>query len=195
MIALALSRCQKSSPAVIADDAKNATIPLCDIDGFTQLSRQLSPKKLISSLNIVFSEFDHLGGSYELEKINTIGDACMIASGAPEARDDHAKVFADLALEMMQCIARLNAILDTPIELKIGIESGPIVAGVIGEIQVGPNAQDLLKDLFEFEKRGEIDVEGIGQPAAYLLKREKAESLDLNEMPNQPIYATPNGWS
>ena len=192
----------KSSPAVIADDAKNATILFCDIAGFTQLSRQLSPEKLISSLNIVFSEFDHLVGFYELEKIKTIGDAYMIASGVPVARDDHAEVVADLALEMMQCVARLNDILDTPIEIRIGIESGPVVAGVIGkkkfaydlwgesvntaarmeshgvigEIQVGPNAYDLLKDLFEFERRGEIEVKGIGQLEAYLLKRKKADS-------------------
>ena len=189
----------KSSPAVIADDARDATILFCDIAGFTQLSRRLSPEKLISSLNIVFSEFDHLVGFYELEKIKTIGDAYMIASGVPVQRDDHAEVMADLALEMIQCVARLNDILDTPIEIRIGIESGPVVAGVIGkkkfaydlwgesvntaarmeshgvvgEIQVGPNTYELLKDRFVFENRGEIEVKGIGMLEAYLLKNRK----------------------
>ena len=188
-----------SSHWFFSDDARDATILFCDIAGLTQLSRRLSPEKIISSLNIVFSEFDHLVGFYELEKIKTIGDAYMIASGVPVQRDDHAEVMADLALEMIQCVARLNDILDTPIEIRIGIESGPVVAGVIGkkkfaydlwgesvntaarmeshgvvgEIQVGPNTYELLKDRFVFENRGEIEVKGIGMLEAYLLKNRK----------------------
>ena len=189
----------KTSPAVIADRVSNATVLFCDIADFTNLSRKISPEKLISSLNVVFSEFDHLVGFYELEKIKTIGDAYMIAAGVPEARPDHAEVMAELALEMMQCVARLNQVLDTPIEIRVGMESGPVVAGVIGkmkfaydlwgesvntasrmesegvvgEIQVGPKAYELLKENFQLFERGEIDVKGIGKLQTYLLKGKK----------------------
>ena len=201
-----------SSPATIADGIENATILFCDIDGFTELSQRVAPEKLISILNVVFSEFDHLVGFFGLEKIKTIGDAYMVAAGLPEPRDDHAVVMAKLAREMCACVDRLNTVLETPVSVRIGIESGSVVAGVIGkkkfaydlwgdsvnmaarmeahgmagEIQVGPVAHGLLRDLFDFEDRGHIDLKGKGPTRCFLLRSEKPALADTSE-PDVPI--------
>jgi len=186
----------KKSPAIIADGLSNATILFCDIRGFTKLSMEVSPDQLISMLNIVFSEFDHLVSFYGLEKIKTIGDAYMVASGLPLPREDHAEVAACLALDMKQALNHLNQILDYPLDIRIGINSGPVVAGVIGkkkfsydlwgeavntasrmeshgvvgEIQIGETTHELIKDKFQFEDRGVIDIKGRQPMRAYLLK-------------------------
>lgn len=186
----------KESPSIIADELSNSTILFCDIKGFTELSTQVSPDQLISTLNIVFSEFDYLVDFHGLEKIKTIGDAYMVASGIPLPRDDHAEVIANLALEMKQALNRLNQILDHPLNIRIGINSGSVIAGVIGkkkfsydlwgesvntasrmeshgivgEIQVAQPTYEQIKDKFLFEDRGEIDIKGRNPMRAYLLK-------------------------
>ncbi len=190
----------KDNPAVIADAISDATTLFCDIEGFTELSGRVSPDELITTLNIIFSEFDGLLDNYGLEKIKTIGDAYMVAAGLPLPRPDHAEVMADLALEMMRAKERLNTLLKNSINIRIGIDSGPVVAGVIGkkkfsydlwgesvntasrlesqgvpgEIQIGSGTYDLIKDKFVCENRGEIEVKGIGKINAYLLKKRKA---------------------
>lgn len=189
----------KKSPSVIADKFENATILFCDIRGFTAIASQISPDRLISTLNVVFSEFDHLVSFFGLEKIKTIGDAYMVAGGLPEPRDDHAEAIADLALEMSLALDRLNQVFDHPLEVRIGINSGVVVAGVIGkrklaydlwgesvntasrmesqgivgEIQVGEATYELLKDKYDFEDRGEIQVKGREPMRAYLLKSKR----------------------
>ncbi len=190
----------KDNPATIADAIENSTTLFCDIEGFTALSGQISPDKLLSTLNIIFSEFDGLVDALGLEKIKTIGDAYMVASGLPLPRDDHAEVMAELALEMMQAKDSLNLVLNRPINVRIGIDSGPVVAGVIGrkkfsydlwgdsvntasrlesqgipgEIQIGQATYELIKDKFVCESRGKIETKGKGLIEAYLLKSRKA---------------------
>jgi adenylate cyclase len=190
----------KKSPSVIADRFENATILFCDIKGFSSIASTISPDQLISSLNVVFSEFDYLVSFYGLEKIKTIGDAYMVAGGLPVPRDDHAEVIADLALEMRSTLDRLNQIFDQPLQVRIGINSGAVIAGVIGKkklaydlwgesvniasrmeahglvggIQVGETTYQLIKDNYVFEDRGEIPVKGGELLRAYLLKSKRA---------------------
>jgi len=189
----------KKSPSIIADRFKNATILFCDIKGFTEITNRISPDQLISTLNVIFSEFDHLVSFFELEKIKTIGDAYMVAAGLPNPRSDHAEVIADLAFEMKQTLNRLNDIFDNPLMVRIGINSGAVVAGVIGkkkfaydlwgesvniasrmeshgivgEIQVGEATHKLIRDKYIFEDRGEIDLKGGVSEHAYILKSKR----------------------
>lgn len=189
----------KKSPSVIADRLANSTILFCDIRGFTEMSSQISPDRLISTLNVVFSEFDHLVSFYDVEKIKTIGDAYMVAGGLPVPRDDHAEVIGELALEMRSALDRLNQIFDHPLQVRVGINSGPVVAGVIGkkklaydlwgesvntaahlqtegnagEILVGEATYKLIKDKFIFEDRGEIKIKGGQRVQTFVLKSKR----------------------
>jgi adenylate cyclase len=190
----------KHNPDSIVDRIANSTTLFCDIEGFTALSGQISPDELLSTLNIVFSEFDLLVDTHGLEKIKTIGDAYMVASGLPLPREDHAEVIAELALDMIQAKGRLNMVLKRPINIRIGIESGPVVAGVIGkkkfsydlwgdsvntasrlesqgipgEVQIGQATYELIKGKFVCDHRGKIEIKGKGMIQAYLLRGRKA---------------------
>ena len=189
----------KKSPSVIADRFDNATVLFCDIKGFSKIASTISPDQLISTLNVVFSEFDYLVSFYGLEKVKTIGDAYMVASGLPVPRDDHAEVVADLALEMRSTLDRLNEIFEQPLQVRIGINSGAVIAGVIGKkklaydlwgetvniaarleshgvvggIQVGETTYQRIKDSHVLEDRGEISVKGGERLRAYLLKSKR----------------------
>ena len=160
-----------------------------DIVGFTELSAREEPAQLVRILNEVFTRFDALTDRYGLEKIKTIGDAYMVVGGLPVRRDDHAEAVADLALDMMEAAAEMET------ALRIGINSGPAVAGVIGRrkfaydlwgdtvntaarmeshgetgrIQISGAARDLLGDSFACEQRGTIEVKGKGQVDAWFL--------------------------
>ena len=186
----------KYKPSIIVDGIPSSTTLFSDIVGFTTLSEQVSPEKLIHLLNIIFSEFDNLVEVYELEKIKTIGDAYMVAAGIPTPRNNHAEVIADLALEMKTVMAKINRGLDRPLNIRIGINSGPVVAGVIGkkkfsydlwgdsvntasrmeshgvpgEIQITEATYNLIRDKYHSENRGEIQVKGKGLMQTYLLK-------------------------
>jgi PAS domain S-box-containing protein len=186
----------KKSPEIIADGIPNSTILFSDIMGFTSLSEQIPPEKLILLLNEIFSEFDGLADKYGIEKIKTIGDAYMIAAGIPSPRLDHAEVIAEFSLDMIDALQKVNNKLNQQLNIRIGINSGSVVAGVIGkkkfsydmwgdsvniasrmeshgvpgEIQVSQATYNLIKDKYVFEDRGEIDVKGKGLMQVYLLK-------------------------
>ena len=186
----------KSNPHSIADSFPEATILFVDIVGFTKLSEAMAPEALVDLLNKVFSEIDDLTEKYALEKIKTIGDAYMVVAGAPKPRRDHAEAIAAMSLEIKDGFARLAAAGQHPLDFRIGIHSGPVVAGVIGkkkfsydmwgdsvntaarmeshgipgEIQVSAHFQNLLKDKFLFVERGLIDIKGKGKLLTYLLK-------------------------
>ncbi|TNG02240.1 MAG: adenylate/guanylate cyclase domain-containing protein [Gammaproteobacteria bacterium] len=190
----------KHNPSIIVDGIPSSTTLFSDIVGFTTLSEQISPEKLIHLLNKIFSEFDNLVENYELEKIKTIGDAYMVAAGIPMPRHDHAEVIAELALEMKSVMSKINKELDMPLNIRIGINSGPVVAGVIGkkkfsydlwgdsvntasrmeshglpgEIQITQATYNIIKDKYNFEDRGEISIKGKGLMQTYLLKGRKA---------------------
>ncbi len=179
----------KADPAAIADNFKGVTVLFADLVGFTEMSTRMEPKALVDMLNGVFTRFDALTDRYGLEKIKTIGDAYMVVGGLPALREDHAEAVAALALDMMAAANESNT------ALRIGIHSGPVVAGVIGKrkfaydlwgdtvntaarmeshgepgrIQVTRATRDLLGDEFAVEPRGEIEVKGKGKVEAFFL--------------------------
>ena len=180
----------------IADGFAEVTVLFADIVGFTELSQQLSPEALVEMLNRIFSAFDDLAQQLGLEKIKTIGDCYMVAAGLPDARADHVEAVARMALGMRDALARVNREGGYSLRLRIGIHTGPVVAGVIGkrkfiydlwgdtvntasrmessgvadEIHVTREVRDRLADAFVFEDRGSIQVKGKGEMSTFLLK-------------------------
>lgn len=186
----------KSGETIIADRYPSVTVIFADIVDFTRLSTLLTPKDLVAKLNQVFSRFDKLVDIYGLEKIKTIGDAYMVACGLPEPRADHVKIAAEFALRMQDELKHIEDEKGGVFNIRIGIHSGPAVAGVIGtrkfaydvwgdtvntasrmeshglpgEIQVSEDTYQLLKDTFTFEERGDMEIKGKGRMHTYLLK-------------------------
>ena len=180
----------KSGESPIADRVSDVGVLFADLAGFTPLSETLPPEKLISLLDEVFTLFDGLVADHGLEKIKTIGDAYMVASNLPGERTGHAEDLAEMALEMQDAIGR-----SPTLQLRIGMDIGPVVAGVIGRrkfiydlwgdtvntaarmesqgipgsIQVTERAFLRLQQAFAFEKRGMVDVKGKGPMPTYLL--------------------------
>jgi class 3 adenylate cyclase len=116
----------------IADGIVECTVLFCDLVGFTALAQEMGPRALVSLLNRLFSAFDSLCEKHGLEKIKTIGDAYMVAGGVPEYVENHAAAVADMALEMLLSLEDFNRQNDTKLGLRIGMHSGPVVAGIIG---------------------------------------------------------------
>src|ERR687886_211193 len=192
----------KEEPGVIADKFEKATILFADLVNFTHISTTMPATKLVYLLNEIFSSFDELTEKHGLEKIKTIGDAYMVAGGIPIARPDHAEASAEMALDMLVAIDELNVKLEATFDLRIGINSGPVVAGVIGtkkfiydlwgnavntasrmeshgvpgRIQVSFYTYELLRDKYEFEERGSIDIKGQGEMRTYFLTGPKTAS-------------------
>ena len=186
----------KQTPGCIADRFEQATILFADITDFTGLASQLSPTELVELLNEIFSSFDQLVDRYNLEKIKTIGDAYMIVGGIPKPCPNHATAVADIALEMQQAIHHFRRHDNQLINIRIGINTGPVVAGVIGlkkftydlwgdavniasrmesqgiagEIQISHATYLLLKDQYYLEERGMINIKGKGEMMTYWLK-------------------------
>ena len=184
-------------PAVIADRIESATILFCDLVEFTRYTAGLSPALLVQMLNQIFSEFDRLTRGLGIEKIKTIGDAYMAAAGLPDPRPDHAEAMAELALGMLAVLDRVNAEGGAPLQIRIGMHTGPVVAGVIGvykfiydvwgdtvniasrleahgvagRVQVSDETCRALEHRYAFEPRGMIDLKGRGQLRAHLLMR------------------------
>jgi adenylate cyclase len=180
----------KTGESPIADRASDVGVLFADIVGFTPLSETMSPEELVHVLDEVFTLFDGLVAEHGLEKIKTIGDAYMVASGLLGEGIEHAEDLAEMALEMQAAIARTP-----PLEVRIGMDIGPVVAGVIGHqkfiydlwgdtvntagrmeshgipgaIQVTERAYLRLAPTFAFEERGMIDVKGKGPMRTYLL--------------------------
>lgn len=186
----------KENDMRIADSHESVTILFADIAGFTKISDTMPPAELVDLLSQLFSRFDQLAVQHGLEKIKTIGDGYMVVGGAPEARPDHAVVIAQLALELQRALADFNQQTGRALEMRIGISTGPVVAGVIGTskfaydlwgdsvnvaarmeqaapkggIQVSESTYHLLKDQFKMQARGRIEIKGKGEMPVYLLK-------------------------
>jgi class 3 adenylate cyclase len=186
----------KQSHELIADDFAETTVLFADIVGFTRYTETVSPKQLITLLNSVFTKFDDLSQKHRAEKIKTIGDAYMAVAGVPIQSSNHAEQMAALALDMLQVIVQHNRDTGQSLQIRIGLHSGPVVAGVIGkqkfaydlwgdtvntaarmeahgipgEIQVTPETWALLKPNYQLEERGWIDIKGKGLIQVYLLK-------------------------
>ena len=189
----------KAGENPIADAYDEATILFADIVGFTPLTRQLDPKEMVRLLNKIFTEFDRAAERHGVEKIRTIGDNWMGVAGVPSPRPGHAAAVARMALDMCVSLDRLRAAGERRIDFRIGVESGPCIGGVIGvqkfvfdvwgdpvntasrmeshgvagRVHVGATAYELLKDTFEFEPRGVIEVKGKGSMSTWFLIREK----------------------
>lgn len=185
----------KRNETTIAEYFPEVTVLFADIVGFTHLSTLMNPIDLVELLNQIFSSFDLICERLGLEKIKTIGDAYMVVGGLPEPRADHAEAIAQMALDMQTEIARFNAQNNKYFSIRIGIHSGPVVAGVIGikkfiydlwgdtvniasrmeshglpwRIQVSEATYNLLKHKYLFDRRETIHVKGKGEMTTYLV--------------------------
>ncbi|MBE9162370.1 MULTISPECIES: adenylate/guanylate cyclase domain-containing protein [Microcoleaceae] len=183
----------------IAESFAEVTVMFADIVGFTELSSRISATAVVEVLNDIFSAFDHLADRHGLEKIKTIGDAYMVVGGLPTPREDHAEAIANMAIDMLHEIRLLSLEHSEPFSIRIGISSGPVVAGVIGLkkfiydlwgdtvniasrmeshgitgcIQVTAETYEILKDKYTFQKRGAIQIKGKGYMVTYLLTGRK----------------------
>jgi adenylate cyclase len=187
----------RNGETAIADRVMDATILFCDLVGFTTISQELPADRVVDFLGQIFAAFDRLAAEHGVEKIKTIGDAYMAAAGIPEPQADHASRVAALSLAMLDAVKTIAATTNIGLKARIGMHSGPIIAGVIGthkfaydiwgdtvntasrmeshslpgQIQVSATTRQLLGDRFEFEPRGSIDVKGKGPMQTYFLYR------------------------
>jgi len=185
----------KQGETTIADSFTDVSVLFADLAGFTSLSTQVAPSEIVVLLNKIFSAFDNLAERYGLEKIKTIGDCYMAAAGLPVSKPDHAEATAEMALDMLEVIEDPKYTTQ-PLNLRIGINSGPVVAGVIGkrkfiydlwgdtvntanrmethglpnQIHVSDTTFELLKSQYRLEPREEIDVSGKGKMKTFWLK-------------------------
>lgn len=185
----------KEESHTIADSFESVSILFADIVGFTPLSEKLKPQDVVSLLNTLFSRFDTLTEKYSLEKIKTIGDAYMVAAGIPEHKENHAELILDFALEIMSDLAEYNNANNTDIKVRIGINSGPVIAGVMGikkfsydlwgdsvntasrmetsgvpgEIHITSETYKLISDKYTVNKREPIEIKGKGLMQTYFV--------------------------
>ena len=186
----------RNNISTVAEFYPEISILFADIVNFTGLSSGKGPEELVRILDELFSAFDGLVEKHGLEKIKTIGDAYMAVVGTPIPRTDHAQAIAELALGIQQAMRDYNEKHRTDYAIRIGINSGPVVAGVIGtkkfsfdlwgdtvilasrmeslgvanEIQVTGKVYELLKGQYRFEERGEVEIKGKGMTKTYFLK-------------------------
>jgi guanylate cyclase len=181
----------------IAETYPETTVVFADLVGFTPWAQRTGAPEVVGFLDDLFRRFDALAARHGVEKIKTIGDAYMAVAGAPEPRDDHAPAAMRVAIGMLDALADAARNLEAPLQLRIGLASGPVVGGVIGQrrilfdlwgetvntasrmessglpgrIQVAPSTHALLRDAFSFEERDAVEVKGIGPMTTYLLVR------------------------
>ena len=210
ILPLSIAERLKAGETKIAERLENVTILFSDIVGFTKLSSRLSAEEVVTVLDEVFTLFDGIAERYQLEKIKTIGDAYMLVAGVPDPYPDHCATVARAALEMQErlkifpeLLPEIVQRLGTTIHVRIGIHTGAVVAGVIGQkkfaydlwgdtvniasrmeshgeagkVHVSEEVFTLLKDTFAFEKRGEIEIKGKGVMQTYFLKEHLKDSL------------------
>jgi len=186
----------KDNDMRIADSHEEVTVLFADIVGFTKLTASMPPADLVELLSQLFSRFDQLAERHGLEKIKTIGDGYMVVGGAPMSLEGHASVIAKLAIEMQQEMAEFNEQTGKNLQMRVGISSGAVVAGVIGtskfaydiwgdpvnmasrmeqtalpdSIQVSEATYNLIKKDYKLEARGLVQVKGKGEVSTYQLK-------------------------
>jgi adenylate cyclase len=185
----------KDGNRTIADQFEGASILFADLVGFTPLTAKMAPIEMVNMLNEIFTQFDTMVEKYGLEKIRTIGDSYMVASGVPRVRKDHAKVMVKMALEMREYVLNLPPIDGKPVAFRIGVNSGPVVGGVIGrkkfvydlwgdavniasrmeshglgnQIQITHSTYTLIRDDFICKPRGTIHIKGRGNMETWLV--------------------------
>jgi adenylate cyclase len=185
----------KAGERVIADHFDQASILFADVVDFTHYAEALSPQRTVAVLNELFTDFDRLADQFGLEKIKTIGDAYMVVAGVPEPREDHAVVLVEMALAMHRHLADHEPVEGRRIQIRTGIASGPVVAGVIGErkfsydlwgdtvntaarmessgipdcVQVTDETRRLLGERYPFERRDGVEIKGKGIMSTWTL--------------------------
>jgi class 3 adenylate cyclase len=198
----AIAQRLKDGEGVIVDRFEAVSVLFADIVGFTTMSSQMPPEEVVQMLDDLFSLFDRLAEEHHLEKIKTIGDAYMVVAGIPDPRDDHARAIARMAIDMQRSLGEYAKEHGRELSIRIGVHTGSVVAGVIGKkkfiydlwgdtvntasrmeshgvpgrIHVTAATHAILKDEFEFESRGTIDIKGKGPMETYLLVRETSRS-------------------
>ena len=189
----------KSGEEHIADACANVSVLFADMVGFTAMSRTMTASALVEVLGDLFSRFDLITEKHGLEKIKTIGDCYMLAGGVPEPRDDHAQAVVDAAMEMCTALDTMHEQTGGALRMRIGVHSGPIVAGVIGirkftydlwgdtvnvasrmestgmpgKVHVSSSTADLIRNDFELESRGFIEVKSLGQVETFFVGARK----------------------
>jgi guanylate cyclase len=191
----------KAETRTIADEFSSASILFADVVDFTPLAERLPPAEVVGMLDHLFGHFDVLADRYGLEKIKTIGDCYMVAAGVPSPRPDHARALALMALDMQAAMQSVDEVDHLGLELRIGINSGPVVAGVIGRkrflydlwgdavntasrmeshgtsgrIQITRATKELVEDEFVCEPRGSIQLKGKGETETWYLVGRRAD--------------------
>lgn len=181
---------------LIADRFDEVSVLFSDLVGFTEISGNLGAGELVKDLNSLFSHYDMLAKTFGVEKVKTIGDAYMLVAGLPEPIPDHLEACADMALGMVAALEEINPSLSKPFEIRIGMHTGPVVAGVIGKhkyvydvwgttvnhasryesysqpghIHVSEAFAKPLMDRFEFKPRGTMQMRSVGEVESYFLK-------------------------
>jgi guanylate cyclase len=195
----------KAGERTIADQHPSASILFADMVSFTPLTNELPPGEMVELLNDIYSQFDTLIENFGAEKIRTIGDNYMIASGLPLPRADHAQALARLALEMNAYVSTLSPIGERRLAFRFGINSGPVIAGVIGhkkfaydvwgdtvntasrmesqgepgKIQITQATYELIRDKFACERHGPVFVKGKGEMETwFLVAAKEAEKVE-----------------
>lgn len=196
----------KQSGKVLAKKFESVTVLFTDFKGFTHYAENLSPEKVVESVDFYFSKFDEIMEKYGLEKIKTLGDSYMCAGGLPFPTEDHAYKMVLAAMEIAEFVndvKKQSSANDTRFEVRIGINTGPVVAGVVGtrkfaydiwgdtvniaarmesnsepgRINVSENTHVLIKDLFDCEYRGEIEVKNRGMMKMYFVNSPKGKTI------------------
>lgn len=199
ILPVSISERLKGGEQRCADSHANVSVLFADLVGFTRMSQGMTASQLVEVLHALFSEFDQLVEQAELEKIKTIGDCYMLVGGLPEARDDHAKAVVSTALLMLEAMDRFNEANNTELMMRIGIHSGPVVAGVIGKhkftydlwgntvnvssrmessgtpgrVHISAQTAELLGDDFVLESRGLVQAKGLGEVATFYVNGPK----------------------
>jgi class 3 adenylate cyclase len=192
----------KHAAGIIADSHADVTVLFADVVDFTPFTERTAPERVVGVLDEIFSAFDGLAERLGLEKIKTVGDAYMAAAGLPDPRPDHAAAAAEMAIAMQAELGRLCSVLDLDLSIRIGMQSGPVIAGVIGRrkfiydlwgdtvntasrmessglpgrIQVTEAVFARLRDAYEFEERGEVEIKGKGRLRTYLLVGRRSQA-------------------
>ena len=199
-----LERRDQARRRLAGEQRKLVTVLFADLVDFTRFAAQHMPADVLQVLNMVFSVFDQLTDEFGVEKVKTIGDAYMVVGGMPHRSDDHAERVTAMALDLAESVGRIDAAARHGISFRIGINCGPVVAGVIGtrkfiydvwgdtvnmasrmeslgvpgRVQVTHAVATRLAGSFELETRGLIDVKGKGPTPTYFVLRRKQTSAD-----------------
>ena len=186
----------KGGEKTIANGHTTVSVMFADLCGFTALSRKTNPADLVAMLNGIFTAFDIIVERHGVEKIKTIGDCYMTVGGLPTHRDDHARVVASASLEMVNALDQINKVNGTELQMRIGIHTGSVVAGVIGKIKftydlwgdtvnvasrmessgmpgmvhISEQTEQELRGHFLLEERGFVECKGLGQVKTFFLK-------------------------